>query len=79
MANEEDYEIFANFLGDITKVSTLSGIDGGFRVTIDIPCRCMEAVQLLMEAQSKNWLCAVAVAKKKGKANDTTSDLSDDF
>ena len=73
----DEYEIFANFLGDITKVSTLSGIDGGYRVTIDVPDRCREAINLLMEAKSKNWLCAIAVAKKKSVPKTEDNSLDD--
>ena len=74
----DEYEVFTNFVGSISKVQTTSGGDGDFRITIDIPGRCMEAVKELMEAQNKRLLCAFAVAKKKGVAN-PNADLAEDF
>ena len=55
------FKIVARFSGIIKKVQTVSGGDGAYRVTIDIPLTCKEEVKRLMDLQDK--VCGVAVGE----------------
>ena len=59
---EDELRVFAQFVGVVKKVQTLSGGDGAFRITIDIPETSREAVKKLMDVQGTE-ICGFAVAK----------------
>lgn len=60
---EEEMKVFTHFVGVVKKVQTLSGGDGAFRITIDIPETSVEAVKKLMDVQGTE-VCGFAVAKE---------------
>lgn len=59
-----NFKVFTNFVGIIKKIQTVSTGDGDYRITIDVPRSCKNAIIQLLGIEGQNEIIGFSVSKE---------------
>jgi hypothetical protein len=66
-----NFKVFTNFVGIIKKIQTVSTGDGDYRITIDVPRSCKNAIIQLLGIEGQNEIIGFSVSKEEQESQES--------